>query len=362
MAFLVLLTIVVIPLIAFAVGPLLMDIWLRGNLPPDAWSLHNLATDAFDWEWIAAFLAVVSLAVAVGMAYWQYRTEKNTMKITPEGQVGLLMDFIRHFYANLLVTQALKCKLAGKYESHYPSEEHLRKLAVDTEALHPDAFYSMKEKYNSIHELLLLIRNYNIEVGTAENHLCSPTIPVRFKERDFSTLVFKPGLIAQKAYGCICVINNTDSDIRTLSAIKEVLINHAIGRNEAPKAIKEKCKPLRAELKEIDRQLLRLQTFGGNRKCKIRAEKDLLEKAKRIKNDIFAIKKEFIENNDNYAYALEKIGMTEDELAGICGEFACLFFNGDEKTFYHLLAANIYNEMIKTDSHGFDVLSIIPFP
>ena len=55
------------------------------------------------WDWLAIVIAFISLVIAWLMAVWQKRTERNTMKITKEGQIGLLVDYIRHFYTNLVV-------------------------------------------------------------------------------------------------------------------------------------------------------------------------------------------------------------------------------------------------------------------
>lgn len=155
------------------------------------------------WDWLAIVIAFISLVIAWLMAVWQKRTERNTMKITKEGQIGLLVDYIRHFYTNLVVIISVTEKLKGRFSSHYPSEEHFRKLIIDLEVLHPEAFFHSKEKYNQIHKLLLLLRNYNIEVDVAEKHLCSRSVEPYAKERDLNTLIFKPDLLCRSFLDCI---------------------------------------------------------------------------------------------------------------------------------------------------------------
>ena len=309
---------------------------------------------------IALLLAVISLAVAVGMAYWQYRTEKNTMKITPDGQIGLLIDYIRHFYANLLVTEALRQKTGGRYDTHYPSEEHIRKLAVDTEALHPDAFYTMKHQYNSIHELLILIRNYNIEIETAEIHLCSQDVPGRFKERDFGTLVFKPNFIAMKAFNCIKAIRNSDEE-KFKSIICDELTRHAVSRIEGNDEIKQQIKEIRSKLSETEKELLEINLSNAKKSEKKTEEERLRKEQKELNEQIFKIKKDFIDNESNYNKTLRLLNMEEKDIARIANNFAKLFFNGNETTLYHLLAADIYEEINKTNSQGFETLCIMPF-
>ncbi len=168
------------------------------------------------WDYIAVFVAVLSLWVAYLAFKSQRETERNTMQVTEEGQFDLLIDYIRHFYANLVVIKAMYFKLAylpygfpkgasdirdflyPRLRQYYPSEEHLKKLAMDTEALHPEVFVHATEKYNEIHNLLLLIRNYNIETQVAEVHVSSPDVGARTKDRDWNTLMFKQNLFCEK--------------------------------------------------------------------------------------------------------------------------------------------------------------------
>lgn len=186
---------------------------------------HSLDT----WDWLALIIAGISLLVAIGMAIWQYKTERNTMKITKAGQIGLLIDYVRHFYANFVITLAIKTKLNGRFRKLYPSEEHFMKLAVDLDALHPEAFVRNKTKYQAVHNLLLLVRNYNIEIEVAMKHICDRHVSEEAKKRDFDTLTFKPGHIAKSVAACIKALHPGKNYTQK---IRQAIIDAAITRTK----------------------------------------------------------------------------------------------------------------------------------
>lgn len=150
------------------------------------------------WDWFAVTIACASM-IFTTMTYWSQRTtEKNTMKITPESQREILIDYARHFYCNLIIICAIEAKLAKRFNEYYPSEEHLLKLKVDLDDLHPAAFYNYASKYSAIHELMVKMRNYNTEIDVAIRHLCNKNVFAQAKMRDFSTLRFKMSFLTQE--------------------------------------------------------------------------------------------------------------------------------------------------------------------
>lgn len=274
------------------------------------------------WDWFACTIAIISLIVACGMAWWQWQTERNTMKITKEGQIGLLIDYVRHFYANLIVTAALDKMLENKMDFYYPSEEHLRKLAIDLEALHPDAFFRYKEKYNYIHNLLVLFRNYNIELSVAEKHLCSPTVCVEAKQRDLKTLLFKPEHFAEKTIECIDRIAGRDwcGGKKTYTdRLRETIIDMAVSRNQYPEYL----------------------SYDKNRTLTPEEAREL--RARRIEY----LKKKGEEFSDYYRNAKSS--------------FAAKLFPGDKSLFFALTNCCIHTEMTAKNSQNSPKLYLIPF-
>lgn len=174
-----------------------------------------------EWDWIAVTIACISLFFASVTFYSQRKTEKNTMKITPESQRQILKDLIRHYYRNLLIITAVENKINNRYDELYPSEEHLLKLAVCLDDLHPAAFYNHALHYQEIHNLTAKMRNFNIELDTATKHLCSPVIPAQIKKHDFATLKFKMSYLAKETFNTIQKIwSNKNKGINIISKNK----------------------------------------------------------------------------------------------------------------------------------------------
>ena len=142
------------------------------------------------------------------------RTQGNTQRISLQAQKGLLEDLVRHLYRNLVVTYAIKSKMKHfGYNKVYPSEEHLIKLKVPIHNIHLEAFYSDDMHYKKINELYLQLRNYNEEVEVALKHFCDPQMPEKVKERDFGTLIFKPGFLAKNILTILTEVWPDDKDI-----------------------------------------------------------------------------------------------------------------------------------------------------
>lgn len=193
------------------------------------------------WDWIAVGVASISLFYACMTFNSQRQTELNTMKITPESQRSLLLDYVRHFYADLIVISAIEHKLNSRFDEYYPSEEHLLKLKADLDALHPATFYDHAEKYSAIHNLLLLLRNFNLEVDVAIKHLCDRNVFDPAKKRDINTLKFKTSLIAQRTIETIVKIWGNEEALK--AGIRCDLQERYVKRNEGNKCLDDakKC-------------------------------------------------------------------------------------------------------------------------
>ena len=184
------------------------------------------------WDWIAVSIACLSLFYACLTFNSQRKTEHNTKKITTESQREILIDYVRHFYCNLIVICAVEAKLNKRFNEYYPSEEHLLKLKVDTADLNPDsaAFTNNLKEYKAIHELLLKVRNYNTEVDVAVKHLCSRNVFPAAKQRDLDTLKFKMDMLTNEIVKSINVLwpkNETEN----VEALKTLIKTTAYTRN-----------------------------------------------------------------------------------------------------------------------------------
>ena len=155
-------------------------------------------------NFIFALLAFVVSAVGVYYDRRGYkeskRTADNVTRVTSDVQQAQFNDLVRHLYRNLICTLALSRRLLEK-EGHteYPSEEHLLKLKVLPEdVLHLEMYNDNKEVYSQMHELKLLLRNYDIEIDTAMMHLKNKEIPQEVLRNDLDTLTFKPMYLVRR--------------------------------------------------------------------------------------------------------------------------------------------------------------------
>ena len=296
------------------------------------------------WDWAAIIIAILSLFIALAMAIWQKRTERNTMKITKEGQIGLLVDYVRHFYTNLVVTVAVTEKLGGRFSTHYPSQEHFRKLALYLEALHPEAFFHSKEKYEVVHKLLLLLRNYNIEVGVAEEHVCTRSVIAEAKDRDLNTLIFKPELFCKSFIDCIRRLSDKSYPLRVRLCRKFSVLGH----------------------------IEKIFTFCGSDKESRYIFDDYLQQIRKsIVTEALGRTKftdEIMSIKDEDESERRKIDIIRRQARGLkpyyspaSSYFANLIFPDDEGLFFDLVNHNIHTEIKSNNSQGYPKIFIIPF-
>lgn len=170
------------------------------HIPDDEFSEKVNQYHLKEWDWIAIIISSLSLVIALLTFHSQKNTENNTTQLSEEGQRLLLIDYLRHFYCNHVILLTLEKLMDGRFDTHYPSEEHLLKLKVDQDAIHLEAFNRDASRYGQMHKLLLMLRNYNIDVDVAVTHLTDPTIDKYFKIRDLNTLINKTCSLSQNIF------------------------------------------------------------------------------------------------------------------------------------------------------------------
>lgn len=177
------------------------------------------------WDWLAFVVAVISFVFAAFTWSSQNKTEKNTTQIDDKSQQKILTELTCHFFRNLIVICAVEKKLNGRFDTHYPSEESLLKLKVDMDAM---AFRKQADNFDVIHELQLLLRNFNSEIDVALMHLRSQQVFAYAKERDFATLKFKMSHLTNKIEDCMKKIWHKDFS----DDIADAILNAAKDRNK----------------------------------------------------------------------------------------------------------------------------------
>ncbi len=151
----------------------------------------------YDIDWFNLFLAIIALGVACFSAVFDVkgflaskRTADNVERVSLDVQMAQFNDLTRHLYRNLICTLAFTKKTLDN-TSYYPSEEHLLKLKVLPEdIIHLEKYNNNTTIYEKMHELKILLRNYDIEIETALTHLKNGKVNII--HNDLDSLTFKP--------------------------------------------------------------------------------------------------------------------------------------------------------------------------
>lgn len=123
-------------------------------------------------DWIAIVIALFSLIYAMYTWESQEKTQQNTQRITPTIQKGILLDFFRHSYRNLVIVAAMKYRLEQTgYDKAYPADYHLLKLHTDENSIYPESFVSDEKFCGWMHEFKLVVRNGNLEIDIIKDIL-----------------------------------------------------------------------------------------------------------------------------------------------------------------------------------------------
>ncbi len=160
---------------------------------------------------IALIVAIFSLIIAIITWIAQYKTEKHTKNVPIKDQREKFKDLSRHEYRNLCCALASAIKFfdqangSEKKRIGYPSESNLQKLKVEPE----DIVLSIDSDVAAmIVEMRLLLRNYNIEIDVASQHLAKKSISDDAIHQDYDNILFKPLYLVKRAYDLeIAIVN-----------------------------------------------------------------------------------------------------------------------------------------------------------
>ena len=158
---------------------------------------------SFNWSNAAiAFFGTLAGILALFPTWWTYAEQKkvahNTQLLNADAQYGIMIDLVRHLYRNLVVMWAITNKMRASNYTTYPSEIHLTKAKIPLQDIHLELFAGNKEAYSTMNEMVLLLRNYNLELDVAMKHFAQKGLKSEVKEYDIYTLLLKPGLLANK--------------------------------------------------------------------------------------------------------------------------------------------------------------------
>lgn len=151
---------------------------------------------------VGVVLALFSLLYTFRSYVSQSQTESNTRNVPIKDQINKFRDLTRHEYRNLVVVLTTAMKFFADDNAKdgmrkaYPSESHILKLQAAPEDFVLDINPQMAA---TVSEMRLLLRNYNIEINVACNHLSRPVINDDAVNRDYDNLIFKPLFLVRNA-------------------------------------------------------------------------------------------------------------------------------------------------------------------
>ena len=178
------------------------------------------------------WIAVVALVCSILTFVAQRKTEKHTKNVPIKDQREKFRDLSRHEYRNLCCALAAAIKFFDsangeeKNRLTYPSESNLKKLKVQPE----DIVLSIDSDVAAlISEVRLLLRNYNIEIDVASQHLSRKNISDDSLLRDFDNLLFKPLFLVYSAYRLeLALINNRNTSVFKKTLKREDLLTRTV--------------------------------------------------------------------------------------------------------------------------------------
>lgn len=196
----------------------LSDKWescIPSKMVPDYKESDNMVS--FFWNDFN-FYGIVATVLALFSLWYTFRayrsqslTESNTRNVSIEDQKSRFEDLARHEYRNLVVVLSTAVKYfsktnqSGGQRLEYPSESHILKLQAAPE----DFVLDIGPQIAAIaSEMRLLLRNYNIEIGVAHDHLLRRTINSGVIESDYDNLIFKPLFLVSKSCRMDSMLSN----------------------------------------------------------------------------------------------------------------------------------------------------------
>jgi len=158
---------------------------------------------SFNWSnAIIAFFGALASVLALFPSWWtmveQKRVANNTQLLNIEVQYEIIINLILQLYRNMVIIWAISNKIRLHKYTSYPSAVHFLKAKISLDDLHLELFLDDKFKYGVMNELATFLRNYNIELDVANTHLSDKKLSEQVKNYEISTLLFKPGFLANK--------------------------------------------------------------------------------------------------------------------------------------------------------------------
>lgn len=145
----------------------------------DSWS-----TPSSTLVTILSIMASAATVIGVIVLYWEFRKRKTTK----ECQRRIILDLIRHLFVNNAIIEVIRSKSQHYKYTYRPQDGVFSRFATLSTDTDLGRLAVTARNFDDIHELSLLLRNYNIVSELAEKHFADKNYPVKEKERDLKDL------------------------------------------------------------------------------------------------------------------------------------------------------------------------------
>ena len=188
-------------------GLALRSIMKSSSITADNTSFGVIALLSFIAALISALFALGSFVVGVMTMRSQQAAEKNTRGFKNiRSTQSLMLDMVRHFYWNNVISYAIAERMKQNDYKVYPSEDHLQKMKVHIGSIDLHIYLDSEEHYQILSNLYLLLRNYNTELDVINKHFKDISIDNATKERDLKHLIFKCDFLTRKIVEALMLI------------------------------------------------------------------------------------------------------------------------------------------------------------
>lgn len=158
----------------------------------------EISSNTNGWDgWLNITMSLISIIVSlvtiagVVMIYYEFKKRR----ISNSCQRKVVLDLIRHMFVNNVIAEIILEKLIYGMR---PVDGVLARFAVldsDTDLCK----LSITDKsFDDIHQISLLLRNYNIAVACAEKHFDDASYPLTGKEDDIKEIMSRSMAITRK--------------------------------------------------------------------------------------------------------------------------------------------------------------------
>lgn len=174
---------------------------------------------------VSAFFAAGSFFIGLRTMKAQVSTDNSTKggKNVRSTQ-NLMLDMIRHFYWNYVISYGIAERMRQNNYKVYPSELHLQKMRVHLDSIDLHIFLEKSEDYRTLSNLYLLLRNYNFELEVINSHFKDKDLGDDIKEIDLKTLLFKCDFLTRKIVEALLLIW-PDSNRNFFKEAKSIVAN-----------------------------------------------------------------------------------------------------------------------------------------